>query len=272
MATSVRGAKAVDISWHDWDIAKDISRDGGSVLFEDASEAAGVNYAVAIRKIDGASPVQLGEGSAGGLSPDGKWAISIIIGSPGRVTLYPLGAGQSHTVPITGLERIQNGTSHFLGDGKRITINGTERGHGVRCYTVDIDTGKISPLTPEGVTGGLLSLDDKYILANNGPLVALYPIGGGASRSIPGIEPGFIPLQWAEDDSSFYGYRPGQIPTKVYKVNVVTGEQTLVQDLQPETNAGLVSIAPVILTHDASRFAYSYYQVFSVLYVISGLQ
>ncbi len=272
MATSVRGAKAVDISWHDWDIAKDISRDGGSVLFEDASEAAGVNYAVAIRKMDGASPVQLGEGSAGGLSPDGKWAISIIIGSPGRVTLYPLGAGQSYTVPITGLERIQNGTSHFLGDGKRITINGIEGGHGVRCYTVDIDTGKLSPLTPEGVTGGLLSLDDKYILANNGPLVALYPIGGGEARSIPGIEPGFIPLQWAEDDSSFYGYRPGQIPTKVYKVNIVTGEQTLVQDLQPETNAGLVSIAPVILTHDASRFAYSYYQVFSVLYVISGLQ
>ena len=72
MATSTRAGKASDISWHDWDVAKDISRDGQSVLFEDASEAAGPNYAVAIRKIDGTPPVQLGEGSAGGLSPGWK--------------------------------------------------------------------------------------------------------------------------------------------------------------------------------------------------------
>ena len=80
--------KSLDISWHDWDIAKDISRDGQSVLFEDASEAAPTDYVVAIRKIDGTPPVQLGEGSAGGLSPDGKWAICILPGSPGRMTLF----------------------------------------------------------------------------------------------------------------------------------------------------------------------------------------
>jgi hypothetical protein len=42
--------------------------------------------------------------------------------------------------------------------------------------------------------------------------------------------------------------------------------------LQPETTTGLVSISPVVVNHDISRFAYSYYQVLSVLYVISGLQ
>jgi len=40
MATSERKGKALDISWHDWHIAKDISRDGKSILFEDGSEAA----------------------------------------------------------------------------------------------------------------------------------------------------------------------------------------------------------------------------------------
>ena len=64
----------------------------------------------------------------------------------------------------------------------------------------------------------------------------------------------------------------GQIPTKVYKVNLVTGEKTLVQELQPETNVGVVSIAPVVMNRDGSRFAYSYYQVLSVLYLISGLR
>ncbi|MGA9508927.1 MAG: WD40 repeat domain-containing serine/threonine protein kinase [Candidatus Sulfotelmatobacter sp.] len=272
MATSTRAGKAVDISWHDWDVAKDISRDGQSVLFEDASEAAGPNYSVAIRKIDGTPPVQLGEGSAGGLSPDGKWAISIITGSPGRIALYPIGPGQPRTIPVTGLERIYNGSSHFLADGKRITINGNERGHAVRCYFVDLESGKLTPVTPEGVTGGLVSPDGRYIIANNGPVAAVYPIAGGPPRPIPGFEPGLIPVQWSEDDSALYGYLPGQIPTKVFKINLATGEKTLIQELQPETNAGLVSIAPVVVSRDGSRFAYSYYQVFSVLYVISGLR
>jgi serine/threonine protein kinase len=272
MATSTRGGKPADISWHDWDVAKDISRDDQSVLFEDASEAAGPNYSVAIRKLDGTSPIQLGEGSAGGLSPDGKWAISIIAGSPGRINLYPVGPGQPRSIPVAGLETVHNGVSHFLADGKRITINGNEPGHGVRCYILELDGGKLNPVTPEGITGGLLSPDAKYIIGNNDPTATVYSTGGVAPHRIPGLEPGFIPLQWSEDDSAVYGHIPRQIPTKIYKVNVATGEKTFIQDLQPDTAAGLVLISPVVVSHDVTRFAYSYYKVMSVLYIISGLQ
>ncbi|HVR27194.1 MAG TPA: WD40 repeat domain-containing serine/threonine protein kinase [Candidatus Polarisedimenticolia bacterium] len=272
MATSPRAGKSLDISWHDWDIAKDISRDGQSVLFEDASEAAPADYEVAIRRIDGTPPIRLGEGSAGGLSPDGKWAIGILAGSPGRITLYPVGAGQPRAIPVTGLERIHSGSSHFLADGREITVNGNEPGHGVRCYLVDLADGKLRPLTPEGVTGGLVSPDGQEILAYNGPVVAVYPIAGGAPHPIPGLDPEFLPVQWSEDNSAVYGYRSGEMPMKVYKLNLVTGEKTVVQKLQPETTAGLVSISPVVATRDGSRFAYSYYQVFSVLYLISGLR
>lgn len=272
MATSTRTGKSLDISWHDWDIAKDISRDGQSVLFEDASEAAPTDYVVAIRKIDGTPPIRLGEGSAGGLSPDGKWAIGILAGSPGRITLYPVGAGQPRAIPVTGLERIHSGSSHFLADGKRITVNGNEPGHGVRCYLVDLADGKLTPLTPEGVTGGLVSPDGQKILARNGPVVAVYPTAGGAPHRIPGLDPDFLAVQWSEDNSAVYGYLSSEIPMQVYKLNLVTGEKTVVQKLQPETTAGLVSISPVVATRDGSRFAYSYYQVFSVLYLISGLR
>jgi len=272
MATAPREGKAVDISWHDWDVAKDVSRDGQSILFEDASEAAGPNYSVAIRRIDGALPTQLGEGSAGGLSPDGKWAISILTGTPGRVTLLPVGPGQPRAITVTGLERIHNGSSHFLADGKRITINGNEAGHGVRCYLVNLDGGKPAPITPEGITGGLVSPDGEFILANDATGVMVYPIAGGAPHPIPNLKPGLIPVQWTEDKSSIFGYRPGQIPTGVYSVNLLSGEQTIVRELQPEATAGVVAIAPVVVSRDGSRFAFSYYQVFSVLYVISGLK
>jgi hypothetical protein len=218
--------------------------------------------------------VQLGEGSAGSLSPDGKWAISILpgsAGSPGRVTLFPIGPGQPRTVAAPGLEKIHNGSAHFLADGKRLTVNANEPGHGVRCYVLDSEGGKPVPITPEGVTGGLVSPDSQYILANEGGLVAVYPLAGGAPRPIPDLAPGFIPIQWSEDNSSAYGYRLGENPVHVYKVNVVTGKQSLVQVLQPPASTGVVNISPVVVARDGSRFAYSYYQVFSVLYVISGV-
>ena len=92
MAFSTLGSKDdMELSWHDWNVAKDISRDGKFVLFEDASEAAGPGYAVALRNLDGTLPVRLGDGSAGGLSPDAKWAISISTGQPQQVTLLPIG-------------------------------------------------------------------------------------------------------------------------------------------------------------------------------------
>jgi serine/threonine protein kinase len=271
MATSPDKGKAVDISWHDWDIAKDISRDGQSVLFEDASEAAPANYAVAIRKIDGSSPVQLGEGSAGSLSPDGKWAIAILDGNPVRVKLYPIGPGQPVDVPVDGLE-VHNGSSHFLPDGRSITLNANEPGHGVRCYVVSLNGRKPVPITPEGVTGGLVSSDGQFMITSGGSAVALYPIAGGAPHSIPDLEPDFTALQWSEDSKSFYGYIPGRLPTAVYKVNLLTGEKSIIQQLQPESTTGVVRIGPVVVTRDGSRFAYSYYQVFSALYVISGLR
>jgi len=274
MATTARDGKTVDLSWHDWNIAKDISGDGQSVLFEDASEAAGAHYSVAIRQIDGKPPVQLGEGSAGGLSPDGKWAISILTGSPERVTLLPIGPGQARTIALPGLDHIQNGYAHFLADGKHITLNASESGHGARNYLVDLDGGKPIPITPEGITSGLVSPDGQYIVraSDAGAPVAVYPIAGGAPRPIPNLEADFSPVQWSEDDSAVYGFRRGQVPTKVYKVNLVTGDKTLIQELQPSTTTGVVYIAPLVVTRDGSRFAYSYYQVSSVLYLISGLR
>jgi serine/threonine protein kinase len=273
--TMARGeAKPVDLSWHDWSVAKDISPDGQSVLFEDSSEAAGSHYSVALRKIDGTPPVELAAGSASKLSPDGKWAISLVLGKPGTVLLVPTGTGQPRAVPLPAFEQIQNGTSHFLQDGKHFTLNAHEPGHAVRTYLVDLEGKEHIPVTPEGTTGGLISPDGKYIFRTDSTgALAIYPTadgGTGTPHFIPDLEAGFFPVQWSED-SSVYGYIEGHIPTKVYKVNVATGKKTLLQELQPETNTGVVTIVSVSANRDGSRFAYSCYQVLSDLYIISGL-
>ncbi len=273
MATMARNGKPTDLSWHDWSVPKDISPDGQSILFEDSSEAAGNQYSIAIRKVDGSLPVRLGTGSSGGLSPDGKWAISVVTGSPGQVTLIPIGAGQPRAIATPGLEKIYSGSAHFLADGKHITINASEHGHGERSYLLDLNGNKPIPLTPEGITGALVSPDLKYVIrADDAGVLAVYPIAEGKPHPIPNLEPGFTPVQWSDDDSIIYGYRPGPLSTKVYKVNLTTGEKTVVQELQPETPTGVVCIRPVVVTRDGSRFAYGCYQTISVLYIISGLR
>jgi Tol biopolymer transport system component len=273
LAYGSRGSKAVtDLSWHNWNIAKDISSDGEWVLFEDASEAGGSHYSVAIRKIDGTPPVRLGDGSAGGLSPDGKWAISILLGSRDRVMLLPIGAGEPRTVPLNGLEHVLNGPARFLPDGQHIMLNGNEPGHPVRCYLLDLAGGKPRPVTPEGIAGQIVSPDGRYVLGTHSAArAAIYPIAGGPARPIPGLEPDFALVRWSEDGSALYGYRIGHVPTTVYKVNPVTGAKTPIQELLAAAPPGVVNVAPLVMNGDASRFVYSYYQFSSVLYVVSGL-
>ena len=177
MGFSTLGSKQdVELSWHDWNVAKGISPDGKFVLFEDASEAAGPGYAVALRKVDGTLPVRLGEGSAGGLSPDGKWAISVSTTQPQRVTLLPIGAGQPRSVEVRGLEHIQSGWARFLEDGQRLIANANEQGHSTRCYVLDLVGGTPKPVTPEGTVCGPSSPDSRYVVDAAGQVNTLDPV------------------------------------------------------------------------------------------------
>ena len=132
----------VDLSWHDWNSARDISADGKSVLFEDASAAAGPDYAVVMRRVDGGLPVRLGDGSSGSLSPDGKWAASISLSEPTKITLLPVGAGQPRTIQVTGIQHVHSGWARFLPDGQELVVTADEAGDAARCYVVDLSKGQ----------------------------------------------------------------------------------------------------------------------------------
>jgi dipeptidyl aminopeptidase/acylaminoacyl peptidase len=271
MAGATQSAPAgTDLSWHDWNIAREISRDGTWVLFEDSSEAAGPGYAVALRKMDGSPPIRLGEGIAGGLSPDGKWAVSISVGNPERLTLLPTGTGAPKPIP-TKLEHIENYSIRFLSDGKRIIVSGNEQGRPARCFLQSVDGGDPVPITPEGVLGSPVSPDDRYVVGfGAGGEVALYPLDRTSPRSVPGLPAGFTPVQWSADSSALYGYVYGGLPAKVYKIDIVSGKKTVIEELP--TPAGVVNIAPVVVDRSGTRFAYSYYQVLSALSLISGVR
>jgi eukaryotic-like serine/threonine-protein kinase len=261
-----------DLSWYDWTETKDISRDGQWVLFEESGEPAGAHYSVGIRKTDGSPPIRLGEGSVGGLSPNGKWAASIFTGTPEHLTLYPVGAGQAREVPLRGLNHLRNGGARFLPNGNQLAVIGNEPGKLVRTYIVNLDDNSLRPVTPEGSTAIIASPDGKYLAgANAENEVTVFPLSGGPGRPVPAMDASYVPAQWSSDSRALYVYRPGEVPLQIFRVDMATGKKNLLRQLVPADRAGVVSIAPVVTTLDGSEFAYSYYQTLSVLYTVSGL-
>ncbi|MGH9494147.1 MAG: protein kinase domain-containing protein [Candidatus Sulfotelmatobacter sp.] len=262
----------LDISWHDWSSPRDISPDGRSILFEDSSEAAGRGYAVAIRQTGGEPPTTLGEGSAGGLSPDGKWAISVSTTHASQITLLPVGEGQSRTINVSSLEHINNGWARFFPDGQRVAIIGNEAGHPRRCYAVNISNGAAKAVTPDDFLCGPLSPDGRSLVGSKpNQSLTIYSIDGGSPRPIPNLKSDFIAVQWSSDGSSLYGYHWGEFPSEVYKVEIATGKETPVHELTPSAPAGVVLVAPVVVSPDGKRFAYSYNQTLSSLQLITGV-
>ena len=102
--------------------------------------------------------------------------------------------------------------------------------------------------------------------------ISAYPTDGSAPKMLVAGKTNFNPVQWSEDGSSLYGYHVGEFPSNVYSLNAATGKETPLQELKPGSPAGIVMIAPVVVSRDGKSFAYSYNQTLSVLYLVSGLQ
>jgi hypothetical protein len=187
--------------------------------------------------------------------------------------LLPTGPGQARAVEISGLNHIQSGFARFLADGSRFITNANEPGRAQRCYALDASGTKPKPITPEGVNCGPSSPDGKSVLGlQPDSTVSVYPVAGGAPRPLPHIGTNFLAAQWSNDGSAFYGYHKGELPSRIYKVDIATGQETLLRELRPGVPAGVVMVAPVVVSRDGKRVAYSYNQTLSVLYLVSGLR
>jgi eukaryotic-like serine/threonine-protein kinase len=262
--------KEKEISWRDWSVPTDISSDGNTVLFDEEGIESGPNYTVAVRDLRGSSSIPLGPGMAGSLSPDGKWASTIV--SSSHLLLLPTGAGTARQIDPSDIQQYWHGAD-WMPDGKQIVFSANRPGHAVQCFAQDVDGGKPRPLTPEGVTFCKISPDGKLIIGNGlaGGGFWLYPINGGQPRSIPGFETG-EGFAWTSDPGWLYVYQWKQLPVKVYRLNILTGQRQFFREITPPDVAGLHGIAHLYFSSDARAYVYSYTRLLSELYLVTGLK
>ena len=259
-----------DLSWLDWSLPVDISRDGSEVVFDEQGEQGGPTYTVAVRDLQGSAPVPLGEGMAGGFSPDGKWVAATI--NYNQLELLPTGAGTARRLDAGGIQEYLHPVL-WLPDGKQLVFPGHEAGHETRCYVQNVDGGKPRPVTPEGVTWCHPSPDGKWIAARDmaSGEGRLYPMVGGEPRAIPGLLPreSFV---WSADPQFLYVNQWKQGSVKVFRLNITTGQRQLFTEVTPLDEAGLCELDNILMSADGRTYVYGYSRLLSDLYLVKGVE
>ncbi|MGD0598715.1 MAG: protein kinase [Terriglobales bacterium] len=265
-------SKERDLSWFDYSFPSELSPDGKELLFTEEGEGGGPNYSVYQRKIGETSAVRLGDGRAISVSPDGRWVITSLPSPPAQLLLLPTGPGEAK--PLTH-DSINHSQSKWLPDGRRFLFSGKEPGHAARIYLQDLSGGKPTPISPEGIDPLVLVLspDGQQVVGIGSDEKAYsYPVAGGEPRAVPGIELGEQPLEWSADAKAIYVYKPGDLPAKVYRLDLSTGHKTLWKELMPSDSAGVSRIGPILLTTDGKSCIYGYHRILSDLYLVEGLK
>jgi len=272
-----------ELSWLDSSSSTDLSRDGQWLLFTESGEGGGARYGTYLRKTDGSPAVRLGDGQSTALSPDGKWALSIVFGNPDQLRLLPTGAGEAKSVPRGPIARFH--WAAWMPDGKGLLMTGNEAGQSFRIYACDLGSGALRPVTPPGV-GYLLPVtpEGRFQPSTDADgRVRLYPIDGkGEADPLPGLEPGDVPLRWSRDGRFLFVQRregrslvvpgPEEGKVRVDRLDRTTGRAEAWREIAPADRSGMINISAVLISEDGKAYAYTYHRLLSELYLVEGLK
>jgi len=265
-----------DLTWMDASDVEDLSEDGSTLLFGETGEGGGIDYSIFLRKTDGSLPVRVGPGRAGGLSPDGKWVLSIPLRNPDHIELLPTGAGEVRTIRNPGVT--QYDAVGFVGDGR--TIFFTERMANGRRRTMvqDLAGGPPRSAFPDGVwlRRNAFSPDGRFAVheCNGGSALCLFPVGGGEPKPLPKNPNGNYSdnlTAWDRSGRLYLG-RMNQASVAVDRLDLQTGRWERWTEIRPPDPAGVKGISRFAVTRKGDAYAYSYERRLSDLYVVDGVR
>jgi len=277
---SADGAPERDLAWLDGTQLQDLAVDGSQILFSEAfgrdvSKGSLFAGGVYVRRTDGSPAVRLGEGLPMSLSRDGKWALAMAGEKTPEIVLLPTGPGSPRQVSVEGAKLL---SARFIGDGRIAVFHSDSNGQTLLSI-VGLEGGRPKPLPLTGIdayAGVAFSPDlTRAAYAGAGHRVVIVPLAGGASETVPEAVLGDCEhlSRWSRDGSYLIVQNLCEVPSRVDRIDVRTGERTYWKDLAPNDRAGVVRIGPVRFTTDENGYAYGYRRVIaSDLFVVDGLK
>lgn len=272
MALAPGSVRERDLSWLDGTMAWDLSTDGTTAILEESWEGGGSGRSIYLRTLDGAPAVRLGEGVPLALSPDKQWVVSTPVAGD-QLMLLPTGVGQQRVLPRGPVTSVFP-AARWLPDGRHILFSGTEPGRRSRIYLQAVDAGEPRAITPEGVFGRIAIMPDGKAFVTRGTdrRLAIMTLDGADARPVPGAEPGDLPIVFSADGRWLYVQGGSDLPGEIARIETRSGHREPVRTLQPPDPTGVTSILRVVMTPDASSYAYTYVRAVSALYLVEGLR
>lgn len=265
--------QAVDrnLGWLDNSFVPRLSADGELLAFNNSDADAGANYAAMVRKTDGSPAVRLGEGNAGGISPDKSWVLGLVPTTPAQLWLYPTGPGESRRLDHGELAAIV--TADFFPDGVNLLVCGNEPAHATRCYVRPVADGPLRPITPEGVTrNAVISPDGRTVLARSLDGDFIYSLDGSDPRPFPFLDEDEVVVRWSPDGRSIWTSRENQFPLRAERLDPITGERQPLLSIEPATRAGVLRLRDLALADDPRTYAYVVSHYVSRVFVVTGMR
>ena len=261
-----------DLAWLDHSGLTTISDDGKLVSLVSESGADGAAGSLFVRKLDGTPPVRLGDGRIGVLSPDGKRLLVAVPGKNGSQKVVPVGAGEPVSIDTEGMAPVGGA---WFPDSRRLFIGLLPERPPPRFFIVDASSGEKRPISLPGSAASeiLITPDSGHILTDreDGSWV-LYPLEGGTAVPVRGFEAGDRPVRFSPDGRSLFVETQRQVPLRVFRIELATGERSLWREFEPTDKAGLSYVRNVVLSADGSAYAYQFRRWLSSLFVMSGLK
>ena len=275
-----------EMSWLDGSGFPLLSADGSTLVFTEGGEGGGPGGSVFLRKVGAASAIRLGDGYGQSLSPDGKWVLSLVTGSPKRLVLLATSAGAARTIELPGLT-ISRGdvpfagktilTGEILPDGHTLLVAASEPGKPIGLWILPLEGGKPRLVLREEAIGGLAPSPDgkKLALHMGGGQGFILPLDGGPRTPLKGLEAEDRLDQWSGDGRYLFASRQQELPGKVFRIEIETGRRELWKELMPADPAGVIHVndSPIAISRDGRSYAYSYIRaVESDLYLLQGVR
>ena len=115
----------------------------------------------------------------------------------------------------------------------------------MRLYVESLTDGKPKPISGEGVGAATILSPKGDLVADTGPdrKIYVYPIAGGDPRLVSGDQPSEVPTGWSSDGRELFVIQRGEIPARVFRVDITTGKRTLWKSLEPADSAGIDTIS-----------------------------
>ena len=249
-----------------------LSADGKSIVFSESGTAAGHDYLVFFRRLDGSPAVELGEGQAIGVTPDGKYAIAFLPSQPTKLRVLATRAGQSGTLDVAPVS-VDRALISWMPGGKEFVFLGHEGEAPQRGYLASFGGGPAPPLTNLPGTHFCVSPDGKFVLetsraANEPEQNVIVELATGKVRNAPLLQ-GDQPVQWDQDGAHAFVVQRRDVEAAILRVDLNSGKREVWKQIRPANTAGILTLRSFSVTPSGNAYTYSATRALSTLYVYS---